>query len=87
MWQQYPDQGWGWHGEWMWWMPFHGILWLIIVVGVVIGVIALIRFMWRAGNRPRAERGGSSARDLLDLRYAKGEIGRDEYFEKKKDLI
>ncbi len=32
------------------------------------------------------DRHAESAREILDKRYARGEIGREEYEEKKKDL-
>jgi uncharacterized membrane protein len=33
---------------------------------------------WTAGSR--------SAKEILDMRYAKGEIGKEEYEQKKKDI-
>lgn len=71
-------------GGWMWWMPFHGLLWLFLVAAVVVGAVLLIRALWHLGER--RERGRSSALELLDARYARGEIDRDEYLQRKRDL-
>lgn len=62
------------------------ILWWIIVVG---GIILVVRWI-RDGHHPHW-RGdhyhhGRSALDILRERYAKGEIDKGEYEEKKKDL-
>lgn len=64
----------GWFGMGLWW---------IVVVVLVVGVVV---FMFpRAGDgKPSAPT--ESARDALDKRYARGEIGRDEYEQKKRDL-
>jgi putative membrane protein len=68
---------WTWMGQhWWWFMPFGG-LWLVIVLVAVFAALML-----RSPHRgPR-----SLALDLLEQRYARGEIGRDEYLEKRKDL-
>lgn len=72
---------WGWmmgHGWMMWWlMPFGGF-WFLIVIAVLLAVLFA-----RAPHRALR----SSALDLLEQRYARGEIGRDEYLEKKRDLM
>lgn len=86
MWQQYPDRGWGWHGDWMWWMPFHGIMWVIFIAAVVVGLVLLVRLIWHGGARPSLPSQRSSALDALDARYAKGEIDRDDYLQRKRDL-
>jgi putative membrane protein len=39
----------------------------------------------RTGNRSWGS-SSESAREILDKRYARGEIGKEEYEEKKKDL-
>lgn len=71
---------WGWmmgHGWAMWWlMPFGGF-WFLIVIAVLLAALF--------ARQPRNYR--STALDLLEQRYAKGEIGRDEYLEKKRDLM
>lgn len=65
--------GGGWFGMGLWWV-------LLVALVVVLGVW-LFRSM---GNSPSAPR--ESAPDILDKRYARGEIGRDEYEQKKRDL-
>ena len=60
-----------------------GFMWIFWVVIIVI-VIALA---WSyLGKRKDIENSGHSAQDILKQRYAKGEISREEYEEKKKDL-
>jgi len=64
--------------------PFFGILWPIIwlVVAFVI-IIPIIRFTRGGGRRFRRR---DSALDVLRDRYARGEINKQEFEEKKKDL-
>ena len=73
--------GWGNCGFW----PFGMIIWLIIIVAV----IALVS--WSVSARSSRGRGqgvlSSSALDVLEQRYARGEIGRDEYLQKKNDIL
>lgn len=40
---------------------------------------------FRAGDQLE-RRSPESARDILDKRYARGEIGKEEYEQKKKDI-
>ena len=67
----------------------------IIVTIVIIAVIfALIRWLFWGGRMNRMHRwkmmhdmvGGNSALEILKERYAKGEINKEEFDEKKKDL-
>lgn len=69
--------GWGYMGGFGW--IFMVIFWALIVAGVV----ALIRLGSQSG---RHHRGENSALEILKERYAKGEIDRKEFEEKKKDL-
>lgn len=55
------------------------ILFLLAIVG---GVVWLIRTF---ANDGRAGRGQSPV-DQLESRYARGEIDRDEYFQRRNDL-
>jgi len=70
--------GWGYMGEWG--SIFMIIFWLFVIVGIV----ALIK--GNSFNGGMHHRRGSSALEILKERYAKGEIERKEFEEKKKDL-
>ena len=74
--------GWGWsHGFSM------GFGWLFMIafwVLVVAGIVALVRWLSALdGSRSSAS---ESPLDLLQKRYANGEIGRAEYEQKRADL-
>lgn len=70
--------------------------WVIPIVMVIMMILCF--FMMRRGmscimcgpssntSGPFWKSGTESARDILDKRYARGEIGREEYEEKKSDL-
>ena len=63
----------------------YGGLWMIIFwILVVIGILFLIKF---AVDRSSSQSGGPSAIEILKRRYASGEISKEEYEEKKKELI
>ena len=69
---------------------FWGLLCLLAIVGVVIGLAFLTRMAFvcrhRHGCRSGVNDNGSAALKLLGERYARGEVGRDEYLEKRSDL-
>jgi len=68
-----------------------GWIWTIIMfafwIAVIVGVIFLIRWlaitMRTGGQSARLE---DSALEILKRRYARGEINKEEFEEKKKDL-
>ncbi len=68
---------------------FWGVGWLMMLLWwalPILGIVALIR--WSTGERLSGHSGGrSSALEILNERYAKGEIEKKEYEEKKKDLL
>ena len=73
----WPYGAWG-PVPWMWIFP-------------LIFLIVFVLFLFRTGGLPicggRGTRDSeSSAREILDHRYARGEIGREEYQQMKKDL-
>jgi putative membrane protein len=77
--------------DWMWGM--HQGLWgvwgigmmfmMLVFWGVVVaGIIVAIRWMAGQTRAPRSDR----ALGILRERYARGEIGKDEFEAKKRDL-
>lgn len=91
MWN-YGHPGYMYDGSWFWGMGLHGLFWLVLLGLVIAAGVALVRYLWRSTSptRPGAGEAGagprSSALETLHLRYARGEIDRDEYLVKKKDL-
>ena len=65
----------------MWFGPLWMIVWLAVLVAII---VVLVR--WLGGTAGGAERSVRSARDILDERYARGEIDRDEYLKRKQDI-
>ncbi|MHB1001120.1 MAG: SHOCT domain-containing protein [Armatimonadota bacterium] len=55
------------------------IFWLLILAGIVILVIWLV-------NRNKTPGAGENALDILNKRYARGEINREEYERMKQDI-
>jgi putative membrane protein len=59
----------------------NAIFWVAVVFLVIVA-------FGRAGRHPAGPFWRSSAAlDILEQRYARGEIGRDEYLQKKSDLL
>ncbi len=75
-------------GPWFWgW----GLLWMFMMMAfwflVLLGLALVVRWFWRAGSRigpvqPPEE----SAMEILKKRYARGEIDKEEFEAKKRDL-
>ena len=85
MWHYGP--GWGMMGGWSGfggYGAFGMIVWLLILAGIVAAVVWIFRAASTQGNTSSDHR--SSGLDLLEERYARGEINRDEYLLKKRDL-
>ena len=80
------------HWFWLWplWflVPFHGLFTLIFVLVIVSLIFGRRRYYY--WGHPYWGPGPSSSRrealDILEGRYARGEIQRDEYLQKKQDL-
>jgi putative membrane protein len=72
----------GFGGGWMW---LFGLLLLLgLSLLVVVAVRALGGGIYRARSARPNER--SRARELLDERYARGELSTDEYWERRRHL-
>ena len=65
--------GWGWFG-----WSFMLLFWILLVIGIL-GVVRIL------GNERTRERRPSPV-DILKERYARGEIDREEFEAKKRDL-
>lgn len=61
-----------------------GILGLILWILVIIGFVLLIKYLWESGGARREQ---ESAIEILKKKYARGDISKEEFEEKKKDLI
>ncbi|VVB85923.1 Uncharacterised protein [uncultured archaeon] len=60
------------------------IIGLIFWILVIIGIVLLIKYLWESGGARREQ---ESALEILKKRYARGEISKEEFEEKKKDLL
>lgn len=70
---------WHWWGFWLFWPIFMLGFWILVIVGIVF----LIRRIFSLPGAKTEE----SALDILKKRYAKGEISKEEFEEKKRDII
>ncbi len=81
--QNYGDHphmwGWGWGG-----MIFGPIM-MIVFIALIVGAVVLVLRWMGLGGSPAA-RGEKNARDVLDERFARGEIDKDEYEERRQVL-
>jgi putative membrane protein len=89
MWGYGPGSGYGMMGGYGYGIgPIGMIIWVLILVAVVAAIVWLVRSLGTAGHHlpPPPGPRRSSGLDILEERYAKGEINREEYLEKKKDI-
>lgn len=66
-------------------LGFGLIVTLAIIALVVLAIICAIRFLRRSHNNDKIVT-GSAALDILNERYAKGELSEEEYRIKKEEL-
>jgi putative membrane protein len=83
----------GWHmGPGMmggWGMGWFGTIFMFIFwVLIIIGLVFLIKWLIQSTKKePESAQSSSRALDILKERYAKGEINKEEFEEKKRDLL
>ena len=80
-WQMMHGWGMGWGGGGMFLGPLFMIVWLALLVAVI---VVLVRWLgggsFGVGSPPR------TPREILDERFAKGEIDQEEYEKRRKVL-
>ena len=67
-----------WGGMWFSWL-----FWIIIIAVIAWLIISMAN---RSQRNPGPRSAKESPLDILKNKYAKGEINKEEYLEKKKDL-
>jgi len=76
-WEMMHD--WGTGGFWL--MPLVMLAWFVLMVVVI---VLLVR--WLGGGPGVKNASSRTPRDILDERYASGEIDQKEYLQRKKDI-
>lgn len=74
-----------WNGFGGWGMGFGFIFMLLFWGLVIVGVVTLIRWLLTQSSSNRSSR-DKSPLEIVQERYARGEIDRDEYEQKMRDL-
>lgn len=71
-------------GEYWLGMGLHGLFWILVLTAIVIAIVWAVR----SAGRPfdQGAHAAPGARELLDTRYANGEIEHEDYLARKKDL-
>ena len=78
MWGDMGTMGWGWG---MFGAVHMALWWALIILGIAV----LAKWLFGSGAQARLPSGGN-ALEILRERYARGEIGKDEFEQKKRDL-
>jgi len=73
-------------GFWMW--GFGGVFMILFWILVILAIAALVRWLAapHSGSSGGPRGGGRRALEVLEERYARGEIDREEFLQKKADL-
>jgi putative membrane protein len=74
---------WRFYGSGGWWVMLMMVLAMILFWGIVIGgVVLVVRLILSIGKGKK-----SDPLKILKQRYARGEIQKDEFEQKKKDIL
>ncbi len=74
-----------WGGEWSWGGMFLGpVFGVLFIAAIAIAVVLVVRAL--GGGSAARGGAGRSALDILDKRFARGEIDREDYEERKRVL-
>jgi len=85
VWAQGPaDRDWMWHPAWGWGhMMFGGLMMIVFWGSLIVLVVLLVRWLSGGGGALQSR---SSALQILQERFARGEIDKEEYEERRKIL-
>lgn len=72
----------GWGGGWGWFGVVHMVLWWFLII---LGIVVLAKWLFGGGSGGR-QTGEDRALGALRERYARGEIGKEEFEQKRRDL-
>lgn len=89
MWQSMP-YGYGGYGAMHGgsWLGFglHSLVWILAIAAIVAVVIWVLRASTGSGSAAGERKPRPTALEILDERYARGEIEREDYLARKTDL-
>ncbi|MBR9885989.1 MAG: SHOCT domain-containing protein [Oceanospirillales bacterium] len=77
MWGEWGTEHWG-------WMLFGGIHMILVWALIILLIAALLKWLSGPKENPPSEK--QDALDILNERYARGEIDKDTYQEMRRDL-
>jgi putative membrane protein len=63
-----------------------GFFMVIIWVMIIVGIVLLVKWIVASSGKDQRTSAIESPIELLKRRYAAGEIGKEEFEEKKKDI-
>lgn len=72
------------YGPWGWCGAGMMLVWLVFLVLIIVGVVLVVRSLSGGGISGRS--GGSRALDILDERFARGELEQKDYEERQRLL-
>ena len=86
--QSVAERDWFWHPGWGWGHMIFGSLMMIVFWGaIIVLVVLLVRWLIRGdASDQRGPASHPTALEVLQERFAKGEIDREEYEERRRIL-
>jgi putative membrane protein len=77
---------WPMSGQYGMWNPAMMVMMLVFWALVIVGLVLLVRWAIESGRGGGAPTSGESALDILQKRYARGEVSREDYEQMRRDL-
>ena len=72
-------------GSWGWGGMIFGPIMMIVFIALIVGAVVLV-IRWTGLGGSSVAGGANKARQILDERFARGEIDKDDYEERKRVL-